>query len=168
MMAYKIDFVNHWKALDFFIVSSIILIIGCVCVGWNSEGVLFVLVFYTTLSLPSFYLHLEYYLKNQGQRLEILENEVLLYEKNGQVRRYSNQDLQKIILYKSASLDKGGIPLTPLESYHYARIIPKRGEDIILTCLMASNVEEAVKQIKWVSFEHKKCLFASLHFQNKG
>ncbi len=163
-MAYKINFVNHWKALNFFIVSSILILLGCALIDWNSEAVLFVLIFYTILSLPSFYLHLEYYLQNRDQRLEILENEVILHKRNGQVRRYQNQELQKIILYKSASLDRGGIPLTPLDSYHYARIIPKQGEEIIMTCLMSADVEKAVKQIRWVPYERKKRLFASLNF----
>ena len=109
------------------------------------------------------YLHIEYYLKNRGQHLEILEDEVILYDRNGQVRRYQNKELQKVILYKSASLDKGGIPLTPIESYHYAHIVPKQGEEIIITCLMATDVEEAIKQIKWVPYERKKRLFASLN-----
>ena len=163
-MTYKINFTNHWKALDFFFVTSLLILLGCAFTGWNSEAVLFIFLVYSIFFLPSFYLHLEYYLKNRGQRIEILENEVILYERNGKVRRYPNKELQKVVLYKSASLDKGGIPLTPLESYHYARIIPKQGEEIILTCLMASNVEEAIKEIKWVPYERKKRLFASLNF----
>jgi hypothetical protein len=163
-MSYKINLVNHWKALDFFIVSSILILLGCAFIGWNSEGVLFVLVFYFILSLPSFYLHLEYYFKNRGQRLEVLSNVVIFHDRDGQIRKFGHQDLQKIVLYKSASLDKGGIPLTPLESYHYARIVPKQGEDIILTCLMAADVEQVIKQIKWMAYERKKRLFASLNF----
>lgn len=162
-MTYKINFVNHWKALDFFLITSLMILLACAFIGWNSEAVLVGFLVYSIFFLPSFYLHLEYYFKNQGQRLEILENEVILHDKNGQVRRYSNQDLQKVVLYKSASLDKGGIPLTPLESYHYARIIPKQGEEIIITCLMAADVEEAIKHIKWVPYERKKRLFASLN-----
>lgn len=164
VMVYRINFQNHWKALDFFIVSSILFLLGCALLGWNSEAVLFVLIFYAIFYLPSFYLHLEYYRQNRHQRLEILENEVILHDKNGQVRRYANQELQKVILYKSASLDRGGIPLTPLESYHYARIVPKQGQEIIITCLMAADVAEAVRQIKGVPYERKKRLFASLNF----
>lgn len=163
-MLYKINFTNHWKALDFFLVTSLMILLTCVFIGWNSEAVLFGFLVYSIFFLPSFYLHLEYYLKNRNQRLEILENEIIFYDRNGEVRRYLNQDLQKIILYKSASLDKGGIPLSPIESYHYARIIPRQGKEIILTCLMAADVEEAIRQIKWVTYERKKRLFASLNF----
>lgn len=162
-MTYKINFTNHWKALDFFVVTSVMILLACAFIGWNSEAVLFVFLVYSIFFLPSFYLHLEYFLKNQGQRLEILENEIILHDRNGEARRYRNQDLQKIILYKSASLDKGGIPLTPIESYHYARITPKQGDEIILTCLMAPNVDEAIKLIKGVPYERKKRLFASLN-----
>jgi hypothetical protein len=163
-MTFGIEFKNHLKALAFLLITTILILAGGIYFKLNSEAILFGFVFYSIFFLPSLYLHIEYYLKNRGQRLEVLENEIILHDRNGQVRRYANQDLQKIVLYKSASLDQGGIPLTPIESYHYARIIPKQGEEIILTCLMAPNVEEAIKQIKWVSYERKKRLFASLNF----
>lgn len=120
--------------------------------------------FYSIFFIPALFLHAEYYFKNRGQQLEVLENEIILREGNGQVRKYLNRDLQKIVLYKSASLDKGGIPMTPIESYHYARIIPKQGEEIVVTNLMASDVEKIINNIKWVPYERKKRLFASLNF----
>lgn len=162
-MRFGISLNNHFNAIKFHVFGTAIMITVLYFLKWDSNAVLIFLFFWLAYFIPTMYLHIEYYLKNRGQHLEILENEVILYDRRGQVRRYQNKELQKVILYKSASLDKGGIPLTPLESYHYARIIPKQGEEIIVTCLMAADVEEAIKHIKWVPYERKKRLFASLN-----
>ena len=121
-------------------------------------------IIWIVYTLPVVYLHGEYYSKNGGQKLEIQDNAIVLHDKNGTVRRYANEDLKKIVVYKSASLDKGGMPLLPIEFYHYAQIVPKQGDDIMVTCLMTPKVEEVVRQIKWVPYERKKRLFASLKF----
>ena len=52
-----------------------------------------------------------------------------------------------------------------MEFYHYARIVPKEGADIIITCLMISDVEEAVKKIRFVSYDRRKQLFATLNLK---
>lgn len=163
-MIFRITINNHLKALKFHIIGTVIMVIALYFLRWDQDAIMIFSFFWLAYFIPAIYLHSEYYLKNYGERLEILENEIIFHDRDGKVRKYGNQDLKKIILYKSASLDKGGIPLTPIESYHYARIIPKQGDEIILTCLMASNVEEAIKQIKWVPYERKKRLFASLNF----
>jgi pyrroloquinoline quinone (PQQ) biosynthesis protein C len=114
-------------------------------------------------TIPALYLHLEYYFKNVGQELRIMEDEIRFRDKDQKELTWKFHDLQKIILYKSASLDRGGVQLSAIESYHYARIIPKQGSEIIVTCLMTPNVEEEVKKIRGVKFERKKRLFASLN-----
>lgn len=164
LMIFYIKIKNHLRALEFFIATSVLILIASFIMKANFNAILIGFGAYSIFFLPSFFLHIEYYLKNRGQKLEIFEEGITLLEKDGSKRSYLNKDLQKIILYKSASLDKGGIPLTPLESYHFARIIPKQGEEIILTCLMAPNVEDAIKGIKWVPNERRKRLFASISF----
>lgn len=119
-------------------------------------------ILWVVFSLPVVFLHLEYYFRNRGQRLEIQEGGITFHESNGERRGYNNDDIEKIVLYKSASLDKGGFPLSTFELYHYARIVPRQGSEIVVTSLMAPKVEDAVKQIKWVKMERKKSFFASL------
>lgn len=163
-MIFRITINNHLTALKFHIIGTFIMVVALYFLRWDQDAIMIFSFFWLAYFIPAIYLHSEYYLKNYDQRLEILENEIILHERNGEVRKYRSQDLQKVVLYKSASLDKGGIPLTPMESYHYALIVPKHGTEIIVTCLMAPNVEEAIKLIKGVSYERKKRLFASLNF----
>ena len=114
------------------------------------------------LTIPVVFLHLEYYLRNRNMYFEIGENHILVKEGLKNEVDYRFEDLSKVILYKSASIDKGGIPFTPIEFYHYARVIPKNGGEIIITCLMTPDVEAAVSKLKWVSYERKKIFFASI------
>ena len=92
---------------------------------------------------------------------ELLSDEIVLHKSTGQVQRVKFSDIEKIILSKSASLDKGGIQFTLIDTYHYARIIPKQGEIIIVTSLIAPDVEAVIKKIGKY-YERKKILFSTL------
>lgn len=116
---------------------------------------------YSIVFVPSLYLHIEYYLTNHNQQVEIKEDSVTLIVADRIVSTYQASDIQKVDLFKSAALDKGGIQIMPIDSYHFARIIPKAGNEIIVTCLIASDVEAAVKELKGVPIERKKKLFSS-------
>jgi hypothetical protein len=163
-MTLRITPGNHLKLMVFHIIGTTLMIITLYFFRFDQGMMRIFLIIWLVYTIPALYLHLEYYFKNRGQQLKILDSEIVFQDRNGDEKSYKPQDLQKIVLYKSASLDKGGLQLSAIESYHYARIIPKQGKEIILTCLMAPDVEKAVKQIRWVSYERKKRLFASLNF----
>ena len=110
--------------------------------------------------MPAIYLHIEYYLRNRNERLEILDNRILYHDRTGVVKSYATQDLERIVLYMSASLDKGNIQFTPIESYHFAKIRSKSGQEIVVTCLMTRDLEKAMKMIGGVMLERKKTFFA--------
>jgi len=162
-MTLRITAGNHLKPMVFHITGTALTIIALYFCRFDQNMMKIFLIIWLIYTVPALYLHLEYYLKNRGQELKILDSEIVFQDRNGKEKRYKPQDLEKVVLYKSASLDRGGLQLSAIESYHYARIIPKQGEEIILTCLMAPNVEEALKQIRWVPYERKKRLFASLN-----
>jgi hypothetical protein len=163
-MTLKITTYNQLTALKFHLIGTVIMAVTLYLLRLDHAAIMIFSLFWLAYFVPAIYLHLEYYFKNYGQRLEISEHGMILYDRNGEVRSYSTTDLDKIVIYKSASLDKKGIPLTPMEFYHYALIVPKKGTEITLTCLMAPNVEQVLRVIKGVSFERKKRLFASLNF----
>ncbi len=163
-MTLKITFGNHLRLLAFQIIGTILMILLLYFFHFEKNMSKIFFLLWLVYTVPAFYLHCEYFFKNRGQQLEISNGQVLFRNRNGSERIYKFEDLQKIVLYKSASLDKGGLQLSAVEGYHYARILPRQGEEIILTCLMAPNLEEVIKQIKWVAFERKKRLFASLNF----
>jgi hypothetical protein len=128
-------------------------------------GVLIVAgIYYLLFTLPSFYLHFEYAIKNAGEEITINHDEIIV-RKNGKERRYSDTDLAEIIVYRSASLDKWGIPFTAMEYYHYARIITKSGVEIIITCLLTPKVDEVVRRFGRVDYERRKSFFCSIRLK---
>jgi hypothetical protein len=163
-MTLRITPGNHLKLMVFNIIGTVLMIVALYFFRFDQNMMKIFLIIWLIYTVPALYLHLEYYFKNRGQELKILDSEIVFQDRNGKEKTYKPQDLEKAILYKSASLDRGGLQLSAIESYHYARIIPKEGEEIIITCLMTPNVEEALKQIRWVPYERKKRLFASLNF----
>jgi len=119
-------------------------------------------LFWILVTIPVLYLHIEYYIKNRNEYIEITDDQISVKVVGKDTRNYRFADLDKIILYKSASQDKGGMPILPLEFYHFARIIPKHGKDIVITCLMTPDVEGAIREIKWVAYDRRKIFFATL------
>jgi len=125
----------------------------------------FVVIFgmvYVLITLLVLYLHIEYYLINKGQEIIIESDKLSITSKNGNTQKFKNSELNKVILYKSASLDKGGIQFTPIESYQYLRIIAKSGQQIIITCLMYPQMEKVMNELRGVHKIRKKRLFCTL------
>ena len=73
--------------------------------------------------------------------------------------------MERVILYKAASLDKGGIPVSPLEYYNYARIVLKSGGEVVITCLLSPKVDKITNQIRGVRQERKKRLFNTTYWK---
>lgn len=163
-MTFEITIGNHLKLMVFHVIGTSLMIIALYIFRFDLGMMKIFFIAWVVYTVPALYLHLEYYFKNRGQQLKILEEEFMFRSRSGEEKRYKSDELQKIILYKSASLDKGGLQLSAIESYHYAKIIPKQGEEIIITCLLVADVEKAIKQIKCGQYERKKRLFASLNF----
>jgi hypothetical protein len=158
-MILKQTFRNHFNVLGFTLVITLILFI----IWWYLDFDFLVVggIFHLGLTIPSFYLHLEYAIRNAGEEITINLDEIIV-RKHGKERTYHVADLKEIVLHKSASLDKWGIPFTAMEYYHYARIITKSGEEIIITCLLTPKVEKAVRILNKVSFERRKGFFCTL------
>jgi len=113
-------------------------------------------------AVPALYLHIEYWIKNKGEEYEIRDREIIL-RKHGKEITFKNQDIEKIIVYLSPSLYKNSnFHLLAIESYHYAKIRLKTGEELVLTCLLAPRIDKALKQMKGVLFERRKKLFCAI------
>ncbi len=91
---------------------------------------------------------------------------IILTDKYGFTETFDFDDLALIKLYMPPSWHRGSnFQLLPFEQYHYARIYTKSGRTIIITCLMAQRVENAMRGIKGVPIEKEKRLFASIYFE---
>lgn len=166
-MLLKVTPLSHVKAVSFSLWVLPLIIGGGFILAGRINSLWVGIAFYGVFLLPSLYLHLQYYMKNRGQIIQIFENELVVRNDGKAEEIIKFSDIKKITLCKSASIDKGGIQMTPLESYHFARLMLKNGESLFITNLIAPDVERAISLIKWVPYERHKGLFLHLGFADK-
>lgn len=156
MNRYRINPINHMVAIHHaFILPAMFL----VTLYWfefdSSMSIIFGIVFLIDF-LPALYLHLEYWGKNRSEEYVVTRNALLRYV-NGQKEVHNIEDIERSIIYKSASIDKGSwISLFSVENYHYARLILRSGDELIITCLLMPKMDQVLGQLKGVQFERKK------------
>ncbi|MBV6645966.1 MAG: hypothetical protein KI790_10980 [Cyclobacteriaceae bacterium] len=158
--SYSITFKNHMKVLGFLWQTSLAICVVCYVLGLDAQSILVAFGVYGVFFIPSLYLHIEYWVENHGQIVK-LYNDRLTIAKGSDLIDYSFESMECVTLFKAASLDRGGIPVSPLEFYNFARIDMKSGEKVVLTCLLTPKVDKITDQIKGVKFVRKKKLFAS-------
>lgn len=159
-----INLSNHFKALRFSILGTIFMLVALCFLDFKPDAIKVFGIFWLALTLPSLYLHIEYLIINSGQSIQ-LDCDQLIITQGSKSVGFKFADMDKIILYKPASLDKGGIPLSPIESYHYARIFMKSNEEIIITSLLFPKVEKLVNLMGGVRRERRKRPFCSIFWK---
>lgn len=164
-MILRISASNQLRAMSFHFMGTFFMFVVLYLLKFNSDFVIIFAGMFVLLTLPLLYLHIEYYIANRKQKIIIKDEEFTIIKQNGNILKFKFTELSKVILYKSASLDKGGIQLTPIESYHYARIITKSEKQIIVTCLMYPKLEEVVNELKGVQKIRKKRPFCTLSWE---
>ncbi len=167
-MANKINmklsqkFSNHFKPLIFHLVGTTIMVLCLACLHFQKEMIFVFEIIWIIYTLPVLYLHLEYYLWNWNLLVDINDDSIKI-TKNGKQKTYPLDNLSRILVYKSASLDNGGIQILPLESYFYAKILTKHNEVIIITCLICPNLEDVIMKLNGIPYERKKKIFCSIN-----
>jgi hypothetical protein len=161
-MQLKISLTNQFRVLYHELcVIALMFIILC-CFSFNRDLVLIFGIGFILATIPVFFLHFEYYLANRRKEIYLEKNQISIINNNGLTSYYSFDDLEIVIYYKSASMDKGGIPIMPIEPYHFIRIITKSKEQIIITCLMYPNLDKVVAEFNGVRLMRVKRGFCSL------
>lgn len=124
---------------------------------------IFLLVFvsvWVLYTLPTLYLHLRYYFINKGQEIIITNDELILKYRNKETDHVLNKkEIEKIVLCMSSSMDKGGMPLSSLETYQYIKVFSKTNSVVCITNLMASNLDEVKSQFTGIRFVREKGIF---------
>lgn len=164
MKYYKITLNNHFRLALFHVFGTGLMLLAIYIFNSNRDIIFIFFCYWLLYTIPALYLHMEYYFTNKGYEIGINSIELIL-KKEGLVKTYNINDLSKIIVYKSASLDKGGIQFTAIESYHYARIITKSGEEIVITCLLIPNLDEFLSQLNAIIYQRKKRFFCTLNWK---
>ena len=114
--------------------------------------------FYVFLAIQfsfTLYLHIVYYLKNKGQEF-IIGEERIERIKNEKKEVFHSSDMKKIIICKSANMDKWGIPYTTFESFRVARVYLNDGTNFVMTNLLEYDLEKPLNILKNVKFERRK------------
>jgi|ETNmetMinimDraft_35_1059890.scaffolds.fasta_scaffold99882_2 hypothetical protein len=154
----KITSYAHFVALLSLLIVTVLFTGSLFYFNFDSDAIVIFGIYWVVYSLPSLYLHMEYWLKNRGEEYELSASE-LIRRKRGEETVYKSEEIEEIVVYKSASLDKGGIPILGIESYYFARIYLKSGEELLLTCLLSVKLEQILRQLTGIKMERKKRLF---------
>ena len=154
-MIIKQTLSNHLKTLWIAIFTTILFFILWMYHNFPIDmGVIF-LIGYTLTVVPSFFLHISYYNRNKGMVAEILPDRIRLV-KDGEETLIASSEIKDIVVYKSASMDKGGIPITPMEAYFFVRIFTIDNNQYELTCLMDTNIDQSIKAVQGVKIFREK------------
>lgn len=161
-MTLQIKLSNHLAVLTSLFIAAV-LILACLFLLHFDEDFVFILgIFFLVDAIPAGYLHLEYLLKNINQQFEVRSNEIVFHYK-GNSKTYRREDIESITFYMAPSVYRGSnLHFLAMESYNYARILTRSGEELIITCLLAPNVEKAINILAGVSKLRKKRVFCTL------
>lgn len=158
-MTIRQTFSKHLKVLWIAIFTTILYFFGWWYFKFEKDLLFIFLGFYTlTVIHTSLFLHISYYIRNRGMACEILPDRLRL-EKEGEETIITSSDIKEIIVYKSASMDAGGIPITPMEAYFFVRIIDTSGNSYDLTCLMDTKVDKSIKVMRGVPIYTERGFF---------
>ena len=113
---------------------------------------------YLLTVVPSFFLHLNYYVKDRGVTCQILHNKLIL-KKAGVDTVLEATSIRDVVIYKSASIERGGIPITPMESYFFIRIFDQSDKEYTLSCLIDPKIDRSIRALKGVKFSTERGFF---------
>lgn len=153
-MVMRQSIMNHVRASGFTLITTFIFILIWWYLNFDEDFLVVVGLFQLIFTLPAVYIHVSYTLRNFGEEIEIKHDSIVV-NKHGHQKLYSKDDLVQITLFKPASLDNGGIPLSAMDYYKYARISTKIGDEIIISCLMSVDFENYLRELKGIPFKRK-------------
>lgn len=160
-MTIKQTLANNIRVLWLAIITTILYLLGLSVFGFERGAIYVFLAGYILTVVPSFYLHIQYHLKNKGLVCQILPGRLCL-SKNGQDQVIETSDIKDIVIYKAASIEKGGIPITPMEAYFFVRVLDNAGKTYDLTCLMDPKIDKSIRLVGTVPIFTERGLFNSL------
>lgn len=138
---------NHIKALErpffFIMVLLVILLVN----GFDPDFFIFIFVAILIDTIPTFILHINYYLRNNEKKYLIDAFKIIQIIGDNKIEIFP-EDIEKIIIFKSASMKKGGIQILSMESYHYSKIQLKTGGNIYLTSLLSPQIDKELGKLK--------------------
>jgi hypothetical protein len=165
-MIYKITIKNQFKALQLLIYGIIMGLAFMYFLFYFNKidvnGVWIFLSYYFLLFVPALYLHLEYYFTNRSDEI-VLDSTRNTLKQNNEIE-IAYADIKSITYFMPPVWYRNGFISSPFEDYHFAIITLNSGQEIIFTCLMATNVKATLSLISGPVVIKRKLLFASIKF----
>lgn len=158
----KITFHNHFKPLSYSIVRF--LAFAVFVAYWNTELVTIFTAFiiWSIDAFPALFLHIQFWLKNRDEEYNI-SNGGLIKKSKGLEWHYSNNEIDKIAIFLPPPAYRNShFNLLLIGYYHFAVIILKSGEKLILTSLLSITLENDLSQIEGITVSRFSCGFCSL------
>jgi hypothetical protein len=131
----------------------------CYYIPFNLFILRAVAIYLILIGVPIYFLHSAYYKENKAMVVRI-DADGITIEKSNNIQRFPRENIQTIIVSKSAAMDKGGLPMTPFEYYFYAKIILKEGHSFYLTSLLDRKIDEKLTKLEGITFTREKGIFA--------
>jgi hypothetical protein len=130
----KITFLKHIKSLSVPLLLIVVASFIDLLLPGGSQYFIFTAIS-AVLSLPAFFLHIDYFIRNRQEEYEI-GNQKIIRRKNGVEKYYRLEDIAKIYLYYPQTLNAQSNYVGIWSHYHYAKIVLKSGEVLYLTSLL--------------------------------
>ncbi len=159
----KITIKNQLRVLWYQIVGTISMFGICYFYNFDKDITNVFIIGWLVYTLPTVYLHIEYYIANRNFSLEI-SNTNLVVKKGEKSTQYSIDEIEKVYLYKAKNLDKKQIQIVSMESYYYFKLVTNKGEEIILTCLLDPKIDDIINGIKGLDIIRKRTPFCSIYW----
>lgn len=153
---FKITMRNH---LSLHYHTLILILIGIFCLyaffNFEKDIIIIFIIFWSLDIIPVIFLHYDYWQVNKGEKYEVLFDRLVRW-KDGKREEFLGSDIDKIIIRKSASMDKGGIPFLGIESYHCVDVYLKLGNHLTLTCLLNPQIDLEIRKLKNIPVKRVK------------
>lgn len=154
----KINFKNQIRNWYDFFLQTILFIPLCIYLYFKHGDTNGFIVFYVFIAIQLFftcYVHIKYYIQNKGEEF-IIESDRIERIKANQKEIFLASEIKKIVICKSANMDKWGIPYSTFESFRLARVYLNDGSNFIMTNLLEYDIEKPLSLLKNVTFERRK------------
>ncbi|MDR6804622.1 hypothetical protein J2Y45_003070 [Dyadobacter sp. BE34] len=120
--------------------------------GFDRDYLRVVGIFLLVMNISAILLHIQYTFKNWNQTIEIYDGHLYISSENS-TKVLKTNEICQVALFMSATLDNSGAAMfLPRESYHYIKLTTDEGEDIIITCLMSTQLAEIRRLFKHATF----------------
>ena len=146
-----------------FLTTSLLLISVFICAlyflfGWNYATIFTVIFIFITDTLPALILHI-LYLKQNWHSILIIDRSlnIISYRKKNYFLKTSLDNIQNII--RISAYTRYNVFWHSFKEYFYYQIIFEDGTEIIITCLMSSDIEGLMTLIFPKSIEKKLKVF---------